>query len=108
AKGLILAEQLLSRGAVGMLDLDRLVNLTGVVVDGLATQLMPLGLPCDGAVATGETRRGVGDPEEHGYLAHGDRTPWVRDCVVTNPTLGAHPHSNQEAPGKTLPSANSK
>src|SRR5712691_9325796 len=80
----------------------------GMVVNGLAAQLMPLSLPGHGAMTAREAGGGVGDPKHHGYLAHEDGSPCVRVVLQLTPHMDLIPTSIQVAPGKTLPSVKSK
>jgi hypothetical protein len=105
AEGLILLNELLPRRATGVLGRDSLKDFATMIVDSLAAAMGLLGLLGDGPVGTGKARRGVGDPGNQRYGAHGWST-FLRAGSVTIPTFRNHHPFLSSRAGKIVPTVN--
>ena len=85
-----------SGGAAGVEPTDRVEDLAGMAVGGLAAAADEAGLPRDGAIGPAEAGGGIGDRGDDGYVTHGG---WLRGVwFVVIPTLANHPPPSSTPP----------
>ena len=90
AEGLVFPDQLFAGRACGVLGLDRAVDLSGLIIDGLTTTADSTCLDGNGTANPAETGGCIGDPKRQGYEAHGGwASVRVNLCFVS--TLTDHP-----------------
>ena len=75
AEGLVFPDQLFAGRACGVLGLDRAVDLSGLIIDGLTTTADSTCLDGNGTANPAETGGCIGDPKRQGYEAHGGGPP---------------------------------
>jgi len=92
---LIPLDQLGARRSAVMSVLDGGLDLPGMIVDGLPATVGAFGLAGDLAIAAGQSRGGVGDPGDEGYVEHGVGL-WECGSCKAIPLWGSTPCSDQD------------
>ena len=90
AEGLVFPDQLFAGRASGVLGLDRAVDLSGLIIDGLTTTADSTCLDGNGTANPAETGGCIGDPTRKEYGAHGG-VGLRKSEFVPIPTLPDHP-----------------
>src|SRR5271157_3130731 len=107
AKRLVFPGQLFAGRASGALGLNRTVDLSGLIINSLTATVDSACLDGNGTANAAETGGCIRDPKRNGYGTHGGWAS-VRVGLWLFPLCRTTPPSDQEEPGKSLPSVKLK
>src|SRR5208337_3402846 len=107
AKRLVFPGQLFAGRASGALGLNRAVDLSGLIINSLTATVDSACLDGNGTANAAETGGCIRDPKRDGYGTHGGWAS-VRVGLWLFPLCRTTPPSDQEEPGKSLPSVKLK
>src|SRR5208337_5577576 len=107
AKRLVFPGQLFAGRASGALGLNRAVDLSGLIINSLTATVDSACLDGNGTANAAETGGCIRDPKRNGYGTHGGWAS-VKVGLWLLPLFRTTPPSDQEEPGKSLPSVKLK